>query len=57
MSSQDYFQVYIETIAETFRRVKKIGFKKLHLVKDLIETAESTIKHTQGSSKNKSMVG
>ena len=39
MSSNDYFQVYIDTIAEAFRRVRKIGFKKFSQIKDLIDTA------------------
>ena len=38
MSSQDYFQIYIETIAEAFRKVRKVNFKKINLVKDLIDT-------------------
>jgi hypothetical protein len=38
MSGQDYFQIYIETISDAFKRVRKIGFKKFPLVKDLIDT-------------------
>lgn len=55
MSVHDYFQAYIEIIAETLRKVRKIGFKKLPLIKDLIDTAESNPNHIQPSSKNKSM--
>lgn len=39
MSSQDYFQIYIETISEALRKVRRIGFKKMPLLKDLIDTA------------------
>ncbi len=38
MSGQDYFQIYIETIADAFKRARKIGFKKFNLVKDLVDT-------------------
>ena len=38
MSSQDYFQIYIEIIAEAFRKVKKVSFKKFNSIKDLVET-------------------
>jgi threonine dehydratase len=38
MSGQDYFQIYIDTIADALKRVRKIGFKKFNLVKDLVDT-------------------
>ena len=54
MSSQDYFQLYIDILCDTFRRIRKANFKKFHLVKDLIDTVESTPSLTQTSSANKS---
>jgi hypothetical protein len=41
MSANDYFQIYVEIIAEAFRRVRKIGFKKFSQIKELLDTAES----------------
>lgn len=37
MSSQDYFQIYIEIIADAFRKVRKVGFKKYNPIKDLLD--------------------
>jgi len=42
MSANDYFPIYVETIAEAFRRVRKIGFKKFGQIKELLDTVEST---------------
>lgn len=53
MSTQDYFQIYIETISEAFKRARKIGFKKFALVKDLVDTVESITPTIQTSSLNK----
>lgn len=39
MSSGDYFQIYIEIISETFRRLKKVGFKKHNSLKELVDLA------------------
>lgn len=41
MSANDYFQTYIDIIADAFRKVRKIGFKKFSLIKDLLDTVES----------------
>jgi hypothetical protein len=43
MSANDYFPAYIEIIAEAFRKIRKIGFKKFNLLKELLDTLESTL--------------
>ena len=45
MSSQDYFQIYIDIIADTFRRVRKVNFKKFSILKDLVDTVEGIMSH------------
>lgn len=39
MSTVDYFQVYIDIIAEVFRRVKKSGIKKFAQIREIVDTA------------------
>lgn len=36
----DYFAIYMETIGEALRRVRKIGFKKMGQIRDLLDLAE-----------------
>lgn len=37
MSTQDYFQIYIDIISDAFRKVRKIGFKKSNPLKELLD--------------------
>lgn len=38
MSQSDFFNIYIETISDAFKKIRKIGFKKFNLVKDLLDS-------------------
>jgi hypothetical protein len=41
MSQIDYFNAYIENLNDAFKKIRKIGFKKFALLKDLLDTVES----------------
>lgn len=42
MSQEVYFEQYIEIIGEGIKKIRKIGFKKVGLINDLINTLSST---------------
>lgn len=37
----DFFEVYIKIINEAFGKVRRIGFKRFAIIKDLLESLES----------------
>ena len=37
MAPDSYFQDYVEILSEALKKIRKIGFKKYNLLKDLID--------------------
>lgn len=38
MSQESYFEHYLDIIGEGIKKIRKIGFKKINLINDLINT-------------------
>lgn len=41
MNTLEYFKTYKETLEEALGKIKRINYKKMPLLKELIETVES----------------
>ena len=42
MSQEAYFEQYIEVIGDGIKKIRKIGFKRINLINDLLNTLTST---------------
>ena len=42
MSQEAYFEQYVDILGDGIKKIRKIGFKKLNLINDLLNTLTST---------------